>query len=165
MTNAYIVCILNLWKLSGTPKKPKIIFREAITPTKKSISFFRSVLYKLLYKLADNYVAVSEGVKKYMIRFYGINSEKIKVIYNPVVDDFLIYSAKEKVESSWAELINEFPVIIGMGRISPQKKFEDLIDAFAIVRKHKKAKLVIFGDTGVDPNYYRTLINKVQEEI
>ncbi|MFO7569806.1 MAG: glycosyltransferase, partial [Smithellaceae bacterium] len=40
----------------------------------------------------------------------------------------------------------EWPVILGIGRLHPQKDFPTLIHAFARVRCQRPAKLIILGE-------------------
>jgi len=57
-------------------------------------------------------------------------------------------------------------VLIGMGRIQPQKRFEDLIYSFYEVNKIiPSTRLVIFGNRNIDSNYYNKLniiLNKLK---
>lgn len=141
----------------GLKIRPQIIFREANTPTQRNYSLFRKWSYKYAYMFADKYVAVSNGVKKDIIQHYGLNSKDVRTIYNPVVDESLFKLKEEQVDDLWFQEKDKHPVIVGMGRVVPQKGFEDLIEALAHVRKNIPARLMIFGNTDADPKYFTML--------
>lgn len=107
--------------------------------------YFRTAPMKRLYNKMDNVVAVSEGVKKDIVKITGINQDRVKVIRNPVVTDQMLKAASESPPHSWLQDKKE-PVIMGIGRLSYQKNFECLIKAFAILVEQEKMKLIILGD-------------------
>ncbi len=154
------VCLASLWLV----KRPKIILREASTPSQRDISCLSRKLYGCIYKYADHYVAVSDESRKDIESFYRLKHGNTSVIYNPVVDDSIFQKADEFVDHPWFQSGGNIPVIVGMGRIVPLKAFENLIDAFAILRNLLKAKLVVFGSKDSDPRYFEFLINKVRQQ-
>jgi len=102
------------------------------------------LLVKLLYPKADLIIAVSYGVKQSLINF-GIEEEKIKVIYNPYPIDEIRELAKESLEAH--EQIFKHPVLITAGRLTKQKGQWYLLRVFkALKEKHKDLKLVILGE-------------------
>lgn len=103
-------------------------------------------LASMLYKKADGIIAISKGVAKDTAKVTGIPLEKIEVIYNPVVTDELITKAMEQVNHKWLKNDSEIPTIIGVGRLSKQKDFPVLVEAFSKVIKKRDARLVIIGE-------------------
>jgi glycosyltransferase involved in cell wall biosynthesis len=99
---------------------------------------------RVLYPLADGIVAVSRGVAEDLAQITGISSERINVIYNPVITPQLYEMAKEPVNHPWFNP-GEPPVILGVGRLEDQKDFPTLIRAFALVRRVRPSRLVILG--------------------
>jgi len=103
------------------------------------------IMMKIAYPYADQIVAVSQGIADYLINDYMISAKKIKVIYNPVDMDHIVKKSNES-------FINPFfnhtktPMILSVGRLHSQKDYPTLIRAFALLLKHKKAKLVILGE-------------------
>ena len=70
--------------LSRSNDKVIISVRNYIS--KSSNGFYGKIyklLIKLLYNKADLIVVVSEAIKRDLIKNYGLEEEKIKVIYNP----------------------------------------------------------------------------------
>jgi glycosyltransferase involved in cell wall biosynthesis len=71
--------------------------------------------------------------------------ERITVIYNPVFTPDLLHKAQEPVDHPWFAPAG-LPVILGVGRLAEQKDFFTLIRAFALVRQHRPARLIIVGE-------------------
>ena len=161
-TQDYINAVAVMASL-GLKQRPKIILREASTPSQRNVIKWRRIVYSWLYKRADHLAAVSKGVKKDMIQVYNVNEPLISVVYNPVVNDELFENAQENVSHPWFMNSNNIPLIISMGRFHPLKRFEDVIDAFYLVREKQEAKLVIFGDYSKNMDYYNVLKNRVKQ--
>jgi len=97
-----------------------------------------------LYKYADHVIAVSHGVAN-QLALLGVPRNKIAVIYNPVVDNALLDSAKEDVDHPWF-VPHAPPVIVAAGRLAKEKDFQTLIRAFSLVRKTRQVRLIILGE-------------------
>lgn len=102
------------------------------------------ILSNVCYNLSDDIVVVSNGVKKDMIENNKLDESKIKVIYNPVVDKSVFTKKSEKLDLSIFS--SDKKVIIGVGSLTEQKDFGNLIKSFCIVKKSIDSKLVILGD-------------------
>jgi glycosyltransferase involved in cell wall biosynthesis len=98
-----------------------------------------------IYPLADEIVAVSQGVAEDLAQFGGLPLERITVIKNPVITPRLAELAGQLPDHPWFTA-DQVPVVLGVGRLTEQKDFGTLLRAFADVRKHETAKLVILGD-------------------
>ena len=83
--------------------------------------------------------------KKDLIKNYGLEEEKIKVIYNPYDIEKIRSLASEPIEDNYKEVFKN-PTIITVGRLSKQKGQWHLIRAFKKVKEEiPNAKLVILG--------------------
>lgn len=146
----------------------KLILREANTFSSQAKidetipEKILNVLCKLLYPKADSIVAVSKEMANELVADLKINSGKIICIYNPVVDEMIQKKTLEKPEHKWLIQKNE-KVIIGIGRITPQKDFETLIRAFSIVKKEIPSKLIILGKPDQSNGEFEKLIKIVSE--
>ena len=103
------------------------------------------ILMRLFYPLADSLVAISRGVADDLSHTIGLHRERIEVIYNPVD----IHNLNEKAEAEINHgLINTAgpPFLLGAGRLSPQKDFATLIQAFAVLRRKRPVRLMILGE-------------------
>ncbi|MEM1242391.1 MAG: glycosyltransferase [Cyanobacteria bacterium P01_H01_bin.26] len=103
---------------------------------------------RYFYPWADAIVTASEGVARDIEQHANISMQRMTVIHNPVVTPDFTEKAQEAVTHSWFA-DNQPPVLLGVGRIVKQKSFATLIQAFALVRQHCPARLMILGD--VDP--------------
>ncbi|UEM02018.1 glycosyltransferase [Skermanella rosea] len=110
---------------------------------------YRLVPY--LYPRAAKIIAVSGGVADDLTRFARLDRGRIDVAHNPVVTPDLLARAAEPVNHPWfAE--GEPPVILGVGRLSPQKDFANLLLAFARIRAKRPARLLILGEGALRPD-------------
>jgi glycosyltransferase involved in cell wall biosynthesis len=119
-------------------------------------------MMKTFYKWVDFIVAVSKGVADDVIQLTGLNREKVKVIYNPVVTPEIFDQAHERVDHPWF-IDGNIPVILGIGRLTRQKDFHTLVRAFSHVRKTHPCRLIILGEGG-DLDSLRSLTREVGVE-
>jgi glycosyltransferase involved in cell wall biosynthesis len=99
---------------------------------------------RLSYGWADAVIAASQGVAKNLHTITGLPLEQIRVIYNPVVTPEIDLKSQEPLDHPWFA-DNQPPVILGVGKLEPQKDFPTLIRAFAKVRQIRPVRLVILG--------------------
>lgn len=88
---------------------------------------------------ADRIVGVSGGLTDELIRDWGADPARTRCIYNPVAIDL------ERGRATAADLEARAPIVLAVGRLSPEKGMVDLVEAFARVRR-PDARLVIGGD-------------------
>lgn len=111
------------------------------------------------YGLADEIVAVSQGVADSLASIAGRPLKRIRVIYNPVVTPEMLALAGEPLDHPWFAP-GEPPVILGVGRLQALKDFPTLIQAFSLVRQQMPARLIILGE-GEERQNLKTLIDKL----
>ncbi len=116
----------------------------SIHAQRKNTDRWSPVLAKFFYPWADGIIAVSQGVAQDLAKITDLPSERIKVIYNPIITPQILAYSEEPLEHPWFKP-GEPPVILGVGRLEPQKDFFTLIQAFAKVRELQPAKLMILG--------------------
>ncbi len=119
-------------------------------------------LARWFYPWANAVVTVSQGAAE-DFEHLGLSSEYLKVIYNPVVTPELFQKALEPLEHSWFKSGSP-PVILAVGRLEAQKDFPTLIKAFAEVRQHRPAKLMILGE-GQDRPALEALVQELGLEL
>lgn len=96
------------------------------------------------YPKADGVVAVSEGVAE-DLRHLGLPAGLIHTIYNPIVEPGFFEAAAQPIDHPWFG--GDLPVVLGAGRIGPQKDFPTLLRAFAKMQDMGvEARLVILGE-------------------
>lgn len=102
-------------------------------------------LIRAFYPRADGIVAVSRDAADDLARTARIPRDRIEVIYNPVITTTLREQAGQAPDHPWFAP-GQPPVVLGVGRLTPQKDFPTLIRAYAEVRKRRPARLVILGE-------------------
>jgi glycosyltransferase involved in cell wall biosynthesis len=135
-------------RLAGSATR--LIVTERNTTTRSTLEgrkWKRRFLPALLlrqYPMADAVVAVSDGVADGLAAATGLPRHRITTIYNPVVSPDMLVKAAEPVPHPWLER-GQPPVVLGVGRLVPQKDFPTLIRAFIRVRAERPARLLIVG--------------------
>ncbi|MEL6927023.1 MAG: glycosyltransferase [Cyanobacteria bacterium J06600_6] len=145
-------------KLSGV--KTKLLLVEHNTISANQIKLKRSKLVfqlmKWLYPTADGVGGVSVGVSRDLEQCLGLKPESVRVLHNPVVNEDLIAQSQADLDHPWFAADTP-PVFLAVGRLSPQKDFPNLLKAFALVREHKSARLMILGE-GEDRSALESMI-------
>jgi glycosyltransferase involved in cell wall biosynthesis len=110
-------------------------------------------IVRLTYRLADQVIAVSEGVKDELITKFGVREAKVRVIYNPINTARICERASEAPSIELPK-----PYILGMGRLVPNKNFRLLIESYW--SSGISENLVILGE-GSERSELETLISKL----
>lgn len=126
------------------------------TPQKNAwqVRLLASVQTRIV-KSAQFVILPSEYLKS-IVKTWGIDDEKIRVIYSALFP-LEVVGSKEVIRQ---QLSYEGVVIVSVGRLVPWKGFDKLIEAIAILKNDiPDISLVIIGD---GPEY-NTLLAKIQE--
>jgi glycosyltransferase involved in cell wall biosynthesis len=143
--------IVALWarRLSGVSTRVICTVHNTLTKATSNSSTIRSrvlpVFLRAFYPSADEVVAVSHGVARDLSETTGFPLSRIRVIYNPVITADLTRAAAHAPGHPWFADGGP-PVVLGVGRLTRQKDFESLVRAFAQVRQHRPARLLILGE-------------------
>ncbi|WP_198265523.1 glycosyltransferase [sulfur-oxidizing endosymbiont of Gigantopelta aegis] len=116
-------------------------FIESVPKRKKKLL----PLIKLLYPLANNIVAVSDGVKNDLSDIASIENKKITTIFNPVITPEILEKMRLPAEHSWLNSKKDYK-LLAVGRLSKQKDFITLIKAISILKNEIPIKLIILGE-------------------
>jgi glycosyltransferase involved in cell wall biosynthesis len=116
-------------------------------------------LVAAVYPSADRIVAISRGVKDSLVRL-GISGDKVRVIYNP--------QNLGSIASAIANVSSRAPVsrrpftIVTAGRLSPQKDYPTLLQAFRqVCDSGVDAKLIVLGN-GPDQQKLKVLAEELK---
>ena len=92
------------------------------------------------YEAADGVIAVSQGMKRDVMKLYGVPEDRVKVIYNGIDPDFYAPTFDEKILAKWG-VDPKRPFVLFVGRITRQKGISQLIQA--IPQIDKSAQVVL----------------------
>ena len=126
--------------------KKKIIYTSHNDEKFIPIGILDNVFSKLILNKADKIIAITLSVKKFLIKRYKLNSEKIIIIrysFDPVS-----YKEVNLTSSNEFDFYKNDYIYIGtVARLVSQKRIDLLIKAFKEVNKqNNKIKLVILGN-------------------
>jgi glycosyltransferase involved in cell wall biosynthesis len=139
----------NLLSLSGV----RVVLREAnvLLPRaemKGTRPHLLRALMRASYRQAAAVVAVSQSVADSVVSGLGLPAQQVRTIYNPIVTVDLPEKAAAPVDDPWFAP-GAAPVVLGVGRLAPQKDLGTLLRAFALVRSRRPdrpVRLVILGE-------------------
>ena len=106
---------------------------------------------RLLFPAAAHVAAVSEGVAAHVAQAAGVEEARLSVIYNPAVAPGVLRRAAEPPDHPWFADGGP-PVLLGVGRLAPQKDFPTLIEAFRRVAAERPCRLLILGEGPMRPD-------------
>jgi glycosyltransferase involved in cell wall biosynthesis len=144
--------VVALWarRLAGVPTRVIVSERNMLSiEAHNYVSDMRMRLMPRLaryfYRWADDIVAVSKGVADDLTQILQVPSERVRVIYNPIVTPELMAKAEVALEHPWFRP-GEPPLILAVGRLAEQKDLPTLIRAFAHVQRSRPVRLLILGE-------------------
>jgi glycosyltransferase involved in cell wall biosynthesis len=135
-------------RLAGRSTRTVISVHCTFPRTREPKSIRENAIPWLLGRLhhwADAIVAVSDGVADDLANTTGIPRDRIGVIYNPVITPELLPASLQPAAHPWFDDTSR-PVVLGVGRLTPQKNFRLLVEAFAGMSSEHRARLVILGE-------------------
>ena len=116
----------------------------------KEGGLYHKVVYcinKLVYRYADKVIAAHTLALKDIAKHYNIETENLTMIYHPLIDTRVIEATYPETSHPFVRSKEAgYKLLLAVGRLVPEKAFEDLIVAISIVRKENKVKLLILGE-------------------
>lgn len=117
-------------------------------------------LLRLTHPSADALVSVSRASAADLAGLLAPKAPPIEVIYNPIVSPSIDTLAREPAAHPWLD-DDAYRVVLGAARLTRQKNFGLLVEAFAeVVQSDSRARLVILGE-GIE----RELLERKIEEL
>jgi len=134
-------------KVAGTNTRLILVEHNTLSAAKTTSVADRVVkrLMRWVYPLADVIIGVSQGVSLDLEHQLGLPLGKVITIYNPIVDSDLFAKAQAPLDHPWFQE-DAPPVFLAVGRLTEQKDFLTLIQAFSQLRKQAIARLLILGE-------------------
>ncbi|MGE5707125.1 MAG: glycosyltransferase [Bacteroidota bacterium] len=113
-------------------------WKDERMPKRRADQVIRLTL-PLVSRMADAVVGVSQGVVQDLARACRLPPEKIHLCYNPILP-----AAIESMAQTALPFRSDRPVVLAIGRMSQEKGFDLLLEAFR--RLETPAHLVLVGD-------------------
>jgi glycosyltransferase involved in cell wall biosynthesis len=151
LTSLNYVNIVGLWARRLAGVETRLVVNEQNTLSLEAPHSVRRRhrlvprLVKHFYPWADEVVAVSQGTADDLARAVGLPSHRIQVVHNPIVTPELREMAAAPLDHPWFKP-GQPPVLLAVGRLSPQKDFGTLIRAVSRVRLERPVRLLILGE-------------------
>ena len=116
--------------------------------------YFRSLVPRVL-RSSRVLVADSESTRRDITQSYGIAPDKIRVVYPGYDPDTYSANGSDRPFRS-----GEGSYLLYVGNLLPHKNLLSLLDALAILRRRRRARLIIRGDG--QPAYARAVRERVE---
>ena len=116
--------------------------------------------FKQSCRTADKIIAISEQIKKDIMKYYHIPEEKIEVVYqhcNPIFEQEVSKETFDDVNKRYELPQNYF---LYVGAIARRKNILILLKAFQAIKQYQDMDLVIVGDGGKYKKYIQRYIEK-----
>lgn len=97
---------------------------------------------------ADRIVAISESTKRDVMRFYGVDEEKIDVVYQPVQDIFYTPMSRSEALSLLESFSLPSEFMLYVGSINSRKNLLGIVKAMESIPVSSRQPLVIVGNGG-----------------
>lgn len=130
----------------------KLLIREAnilSLNSKKDYYYLKLILVRFLYKFSDKIICISKAVQNDLVYNYGIKINQTIVIYNPIDLKFI----EEKInDNNQINKVNKFlsnklisnkKIILSVGKLSPQKGFDLLIESMKYIKNNNYVLFII----------------------
>ena len=140
-------------RLSATQVPVVISFRNDILSARRNRSLFsylRPQVARWSIRFADHVIAISNGVRDGLVQLAPRSRDKITTIYNPTVDARMLELAAEPIAEELGFDLGE--TVLAVGRLTPQKGLDLLVEAFArVVAVKPDTHLLILGEGPLRP--------------
>jgi glycosyltransferase involved in cell wall biosynthesis len=119
------------------------------------------IKYRYACKNADVVIAISKATKNDIVKYYNIDPHKIKVVYQPCAENFIIPKSYEDLAS--LVLKHKLPqnYILYVGSVIRRKNLMNIVKAYKILPADLRLPLVIVGKA--DNVYKQNIIEYIRQ--
>ena len=96
-------------------------------------------------KVADRIIAISESTKQDIVRFYGVDPDRIDIVYQPV-NRIYYTDLTGTCPASLEKYVNGKPYMLYVGSINSRKNLLGIVKAMELIPKDLQIPLVVIGD-------------------
>lgn len=128
-------------------------------------STIKAFVKKLFFKVADGVFLYGNYAKNLMIQ-EGFDEKKLFTIHNCLDHDTQVSLRNTIEQTTFYEehFLNSHPVLIFIGRLTPVKRLDLLIEAVAMLKKQNLIFNIVFVGDGTERSSLESLIKKEQLE-
>jgi glycosyltransferase involved in cell wall biosynthesis len=150
----------------------KILFRQAYGSNLRAEVLFHVLRHGL--RRASRIIAVSQATKRDLISMLGIQPAQIEVIHNAIDVEFTKGEPDQNRLLTLERYQVDYPFLLYVGNIQPQKNLPRLVEAFAVVQaeleqhpRFRELRLIIIGnELAAHPDLRRSVIrSRVQQRV
>jgi glycosyltransferase involved in cell wall biosynthesis len=150
----------------------KIIFQEAFGSRFRAEVRLRVLRHGLAG--AKRIITVSEATRGDLCRLLGLPGDRIEIVPNAIDELFLREDSEEDRRLALERYQVDYPFLLYVGNIQPQKNLPRLVEAFAVVAaeldqhpRYRDLRLIIIGDyLTAHPDLRRSVIrSRVQQKV
>ena len=140
--------------------KTKLIVAQVSSIDLMEISWFKPtrilhyLMVRISFPLADGFITPSHGIADQIKKLPFIGEKPVTGIHNPLLFEL---PSTDYVKSIFLDGI---PTVLAAGRLSPEKDYPTLLQAFALVRKNTICRLYIIGE-GAERQKLESLADKL----
>lgn len=119
----------------------------------------------MLSQKADLLVASSESDKEYLTYLYGVDKNRVQLIY-PGVDTKIFHPLSQKEAREKIDAAHDHKIVLFVGRIEPLKGIDALLYALKIILEKDKNKVCLFivgGDVSQKVSQWSKELRKLNE--
>jgi len=154
MSSNYDIAVAIAVSLISKKKRPLFVPVEhssglgldsKISGIKKGNRLVGEIKRNIVCATAGHVFAVSSGVAKAMCDMGMYKKDYVSVVYNPVISSTFFRKAASPAKHPWLKN-KTMPVLVAAGAHVPFKAHDVLINAFNLVLKDCKCRLIVFGE-------------------
>lgn len=147
----------NIINIVTKTESEKVVVSERNDPThtygpNPLVKFLHKNMIMRYYPKADKIIAVSEGVKRELVRYACLDPLRITAVNNPYDIDKIKNLSREPLEEEYQALFRKRNLIVSTGRLIRQKGHDILIKALPKISTEPPAEVVIIGTGELEPS-------------
>ena len=112
---------------------------------------------------ASAVIVPSESARQDLERFYGIGSERVRVIHHGTDAEAFAPAIPPQIEELRSRFAIEGPYVIFLGGLEPRKNLEQLVRAFGMIEDHRCSLVLAGGVVRWAPNYSERIDRAIAE--